>query len=114
MIAWLHNYPKCPGFAELVLESKHFTNDKVREKESLYHLKHNLYEFAQAVNQQDWMQSYLHFVSMISCTCCHVEDEVFAGPQVHQICRVELSRDQLKTNENKFYDAGQIKVELLV
>ena len=102
------------GRIDFVLESKHFTDEKVRERESLYRLKQNLYEFVQAVNQQDWMQSYLHFVSMISCTCCRVEDEVFGSPQVHQICRVELSRDQLKTNENKFYDAWQIKVEVLV
>jgi hypothetical protein len=51
---------------------------------------------------------------MISCTCWHVEDEVFGSPQVRQICSMELSRDQLKTYENKFYDAGQIKVEVLI
>ena len=101
------------GRIEFVLESKHFTDEKVRERESLYRLKQNLYEFIQAVNQQDWMQSYLHFVSIISCTCCYIEDEAFGSPEVHPICRVELSRDQLKTNENKFYDTWQIKVEVL-
>ena len=53
------------GRIDFVLESKHFTDGKVQERESLYRLKQNLYEFFQAVNQQDWMQSYLYFVSMI-------------------------------------------------
>ena len=98
---------------EFILESSQFTDEKVHEREALYRIKQNLYDFLQAVNQQEWTQPYLKFVSLFSCTCSYVEDGVFGGPQVHSVCRMEVSRAKLKEYENKFFDVGNIEVEIL-
>lgn len=98
----------------LVLEAELFKDDQVRDPVSLYRLKQNLYDFLQGVHQQDWAQPYLSHVAVISCICSHFEDEAFVGIQVHQICRVEISRADLKSYENRYYDVGQMKTEVLV
>jgi hypothetical protein len=97
-----------------ILESEQFADGQARDPASLYRLKQNLYDFLQAVNQQDWVQPYLNHAATIVCTCSHFEDQAFIGIQVHQICRVEISRAELKSYENRFYDVGQMKTEVLV
>jgi hypothetical protein len=97
-----------------MLESEQFADGQVRDPVSLYRLKQNLYDFLQAVHQQDWVQPYLNHAATIVCTCSHFEDQAFIGIQVHQICRVEISRADLKLYENRYYDVGQMKTEVLI
>lgn len=105
-----------PGLRQmnLMLESEQFTDGQVRDAASLYRLKQNLYDFFQAVHQEAWVQPYLDQVTLISCTISHYEDEAFIGVQVHPLCRVEISLAVLKTYENRFYDVGQMKTEVLM
>jgi len=98
----------------LTLESEEFTDSQVQDAPSLYRLKQNLYDFLQAVHQEAWVQPYLDHVATISCNACHFEDQAFVGVQVHPTCRVEISRADLKAYENRFYDVGQMKTEVLV
>ena len=95
------------------LESEQFTDQQVQDPASLYRLKQNLYDFLQALDQQDWVQPYLNHVAAISCLCSHFEDQAFVGVQIHSVCRVEISRADLKAYENRFYDVGQMKTEVL-
>jgi hypothetical protein len=97
-----------------VLESEQFTDEKVRDQATLYRLKQDLYEFLQGVHQQDWVQPYLPYVSLISCECCYVEDLLFSGIKVHPVCRVEMSRAQLKAYENMPYDVSKMSIQVLV
>ncbi len=98
----------------LMLESEQFGDKQVRDPASLYRLKQNLYDFLQGVHQEDWVQAYLQHVTTISCTCSHFEDQAFVGIQVHSICRIEISRADLRAYENRFYDVGQMKTEVLI
>ena len=105
-----------PGLQQmtLMLESEQFTDAQVQDAVSLYRLKQNLYDFLQAVHQEAWVLPYLNHVVTISCTASHFEDEAFVGVQVHPTCRVEISRADLTAYENRFYDVGQMKAEVLV
>ena len=98
----------------MTLESEQFTDAQVRDAASLYRLKQNLYDFLQAVHQEPWVQPYLNHVSDLLCTCSHFEDEAFVGVQVRPLCRVQISRADLKAYENRFYDVGQMKTEVLI
>ena len=97
-----------------VLESDRFTDAKVRNPAALYRLKQDLYDFLQAVHQQDWVEPYLQFVTSVSCECCCSEDLIFAGANVHPVCRVEMTCAQLNTNKNVPYDVTKMFVQVLV
>ncbi len=98
----------------LVLESDKFADDRVRTPASLYRLKQDLYDFLQVLHKEKWMEPYLASITHLVCTCSFFEDDAFAGVHTHPVCRVEISRSDLKIFESRFYDVGQMKTEVLV
>lgn len=97
---------------ELSLESEDFVTAQVDNQVAFYTLKQSLYDFFQAVNQQEWVQPYLQYVETFVCTCSHYSDEAFLGPKVRPLCRVEIARQVLKAHEGGFFNVGEMKGEI--
>lgn len=99
---------------DLQLQSELFTEERVKDPVLLYRLKQDVYDFLQAVHQQDWVQPYVGGIKTFRCTCSHYEDEAFIGPRTHRVCSFEMPRAELKAREQSYYNAGEMKTEILI
>jgi len=98
---------------DLHLQSEEFAPDRAKDPVKLFQLKQQVYELFQAIHQEKWVQPYLNGIETFRCTCAHYEDEAFVGPRTHPVCRFEISRTELKAHEQTYFNAGEMKTEVL-
>lgn len=96
------------------LQSEGFTAYQLKDDPSLFRVKQTLYDFLQALHQQDWVQPYLTGVDHFSCTYSHYEDEAFRGIMITPLCRVEIERSVLRTYTGRFFNVQEMKTEVLI
>lgn len=97
----------------LDLHSEGFSQGQLLDNALLYRSKQDLYDFLQAVYQQDWMKPYLKHASRITCRCCHRSVDAFEGTSVVPLLRVQITIAELKLHANRFFNAGELRSELL-
>ncbi len=97
----------------LDLHSESFRQGQLLDNALLYRLKQDLYDFLQAVYQQEWMKPYLKYTSIITCCCCNLSVDAFEGKTIVPLLRVEITLAELKQNANRFFNAGEMRSELL-
>lgn len=97
----------------LDLRSETFQQSRLMGNEDLYRFKQDLYDFFQALYQQDWMKPYLKYASVITCRCCNLSVDAFEGQTIVPLLQVEISLDLLQGYSNKFFNVGEMRSELL-
>lgn len=97
----------------IFLQSETFTLEQAKDLVTFFRMKQDVYDFLQAVHQREWVQPYLAGIETFICTCSHYEDEAFVGPRVHPVCSFEISRAELKAHEHSYFNAGEMKGEVV-
>lgn len=89
------------------------TQQHMQSPPRLLLVKQEIYDFFQHVNQQDWMKPYFAFVATIECICSELIDDPFAGPKITELLKAEITTDELKQYQNRFYNAGELRITIL-
>ncbi len=85
------------------------TSEHVREPRRWFRFRQDLFDFAQTVYYQDWMDRFRPFYSVLSLECYQEETDSFGLPRRTAFLRADLPTDVIEQYKDRMFIATELE-----
>jgi hypothetical protein len=89
------------------------SKESMADSRRLLRMKQDLYDLAQGLSQEGWMQPYLKFVQNIAGTCYGSSLDAFGAPQSDPVLAFEISLAELRRRSSSIADVRDFDVSIV-